>query len=116
MSTQPRDRLIIARQIVLSIFSRGPCVLRSCRVSTLGQTVENQIREIDIDGVAPQAIQEAVTGDEKETDIRLLSTVSKQQGTIELKLGDRRTGTDLFNTINAIGLPEHHRSSGPISH
>lgn len=44
--------------------------------------------------------QEAVTADEKETDIRFRSTGSGQQGTIELKLGDRRTGTDLFNTIN----------------
>ncbi len=44
--------------------------------------------------------QEAVTADEKETDIRLLSTGSSQQGTIELKLGDRRSGTDLFNTLH----------------
>ena len=43
--------------------------------------------------------QESVTADEKETDIRFRSTGSKQQGTIELKLGDGRSGTDLFNTI-----------------
>jgi hypothetical protein len=43
--------------------------------------------------------QEAVTADEKETDIRLRSTGSKQQATIELKLGDNRSATDLFNTI-----------------
>jgi hypothetical protein len=42
--------------------------------------------------------QEAVTADEKETDIRLRSK-SGQQGTIELKLGDRRAGKDLFDTI-----------------
>jgi hypothetical protein len=42
--------------------------------------------------------QEAVTADEKETDIRLRS-VSGQQGTIELKLGDGRSGTYLFTTI-----------------
>jgi len=41
-----------------------------------------------------------VTADEKETDIRLRSTGSKQQGTIELKLGDERSGVDLFNTIH----------------
>ena len=40
-----------------------------------------------------------MTADEKETDIRFRSTSSKQQGTIELKLGDERSGTDLFNTI-----------------
>jgi hypothetical protein len=51
---------------------------------------ENQSYKID---------QESVTADEKETDIRFLSTGSKQQGTIELKLGDTRSGTDLFNTI-----------------
>jgi hypothetical protein len=44
--------------------------------------------------------QEAVTADEKETDIRFRSTASAQQGTIELKLGDERTGTDLFNAIH----------------
>jgi hypothetical protein len=43
--------------------------------------------------------QEAVTADEKETDIRLRSK-SGQQGTIELKLADGRSGKDLFNTIN----------------
>ena len=43
--------------------------------------------------------QEAVTADEKETDIRFRSTDSNQQGTIELKLGDNRSGADLFNTL-----------------
>ena len=43
--------------------------------------------------------QESVTADEKETDIRLRSTGSKQQAAIELKLGDNRSATDLFNTI-----------------
>ncbi|MFK4385163.1 recombinase family protein [Bradyrhizobium sp. USDA 223] len=43
--------------------------------------------------------QEAVTADEKETDIRFRSTGSAQQGTIELKLGDDRSGRDLFDTI-----------------
>ncbi|MGA8170180.1 MAG: hypothetical protein WB816_05010 [Methylocystis sp.] len=44
--------------------------------------------------------QESVTADEKETDIRFRSTGSTPQGTIELKLGDERSGTDLFNTIH----------------
>lgn len=43
--------------------------------------------------------QESVTADEKETDIRLRSTGSKQQGTIELKLGDNRTANDLLSTL-----------------
>jgi hypothetical protein len=43
--------------------------------------------------------QESVTADEKETDIRLRSTSSRQIGTIELKLGDGRSGKDLFDTI-----------------
>ncbi|MDO8423146.1 MAG: hypothetical protein Q7S99_13395 [Parvibaculum sp.] len=43
--------------------------------------------------------QEAATADEKETDIRLRSTGSEQQAVIELKLGNNRTATDLFNTI-----------------
>jgi hypothetical protein len=43
--------------------------------------------------------QEAVTADEKETDIRLRSAVSRQQATIELKLADDRSGRDLFDTL-----------------
>lgn len=43
--------------------------------------------------------QEAVTADEKETDIRLRSVLSKHEAVIELKLGDGRTATDLRNTI-----------------
>lgn len=43
--------------------------------------------------------QESVTADEKETDIRLRSTGSKQQATIELKLSDNRPATDLLRTI-----------------
>ena len=43
--------------------------------------------------------QESVTADEKETDIRLRSKGPNLQGVIELKLGDERSGTDLFNTI-----------------
>ena len=43
--------------------------------------------------------QEAVTADEKETDIRLRSTVPGQQATLELKLADGRPGRDLFDTL-----------------
>ena len=52
--------------------------------------------------------QESVTGDEKETDIRLRSTSSKQIGTIELKLGDGRSGRDLFKTIKDRASDEEH--------
>ena len=46
------------------------------------------------------ADQEAVTADEKETDIRLRSTNSGQQATIELKLGDQAwSGPDLFRAL-----------------
>lgn len=43
--------------------------------------------------------QEAVTADEKETDIRLRSTVSNHEAIIELKLADCRSGRDLRDTI-----------------
>ncbi len=43
--------------------------------------------------------QEAVTADEKETDIRLRSVLSKHAAVIELKLGDERTVKDLRDTI-----------------
>ncbi len=43
--------------------------------------------------------QEAVTADEKETDIRLRSVLSEHEAVIELKLADRRSGSDLRDTI-----------------
>jgi len=43
--------------------------------------------------------QEAVTADEKETDIRLRSAVSHHEAVIELKLADGRSARDLRDTI-----------------
>ena len=43
--------------------------------------------------------QESVTADEKETDIRLRSTVSDEEGTIELKVGESWSGTVLRDTL-----------------
>lgn len=43
--------------------------------------------------------QEAVTADEKETDIRLRSTSSEHESVIELKLGDKRPAKDLLSAI-----------------
>ncbi len=43
--------------------------------------------------------QEAVTADEKETDVRLRSTGSPFEATIELKLADGRTARDLRDTL-----------------
>ncbi|MEP4380620.1 MAG: hypothetical protein ABJQ08_06490 [Paracoccaceae bacterium] len=43
--------------------------------------------------------QEAVTADEKETDIRLRSTESQYEAVIELKLADERSARDLRDTI-----------------
>ena len=43
--------------------------------------------------------QEAVTADEKETDIRLRSVVSEHEAVIELKLADGRSARDLRDTI-----------------
>lgn len=43
--------------------------------------------------------QEAVTADEKETDIRLRSVVSDYEAVIELKLADGRSARDLRDTI-----------------
>ncbi|SDR00213.1 hypothetical protein [Pseudovibrio sp. Tun.PSC04-5.I4] len=43
--------------------------------------------------------QEAVTADEKETDIRLRSVASPHEAVIELKLGDTRSARDLRDTI-----------------
>lgn len=59
--------------------------------------------------------QESVTVDEKETDIRLRSSASDHQGVIELKLGDGRSGRDLFDTLRGQLLkkymaPENSRS------
>lgn len=47
-----------------------------------------------------QISQEAVTGEEKETDIRLHATASDQQAVIELKLGNKGySGRDLVDTL-----------------
>ncbi|WP_317215936.1 ATP-binding protein [Gluconobacter sp. GP1] len=59
--------------------------------------------------------QEAVTADEKETDIRLRSVVSRHEAVIELKLGDKRTAKDLRDTIenqlvNKYMAAEHSRA------
>ena len=43
--------------------------------------------------------QEAATADEKETDIRLRSTISAHEAIIELKLADGRTARDLRDTL-----------------
>ena len=43
--------------------------------------------------------QEAVTADEKETDIRLRSVVSDHEAVVELKIADRRSARDLRDTI-----------------
>jgi hypothetical protein len=45
-------------------------------------------------------IQEAVTAEEKETDIRIKLRDCDLEGVIELKLGDGRSGRDLRDTLN----------------
>jgi len=60
--------------------------------------------------------QEAITGDEKETDIRLCSKISNHEAVIELKLGDKNyTAKALRNTIKnqlvkKYMAPENRRS------
>jgi hypothetical protein len=45
--------------------------------------------------------QEAVTADEKETDIRLISAATDQRGIIELKIGDkRRSAAELRSALS----------------
>ncbi len=45
--------------------------------------------------------QEAVTAEEKETDIRLRSVASDHEAVIEIKRADGRSGRDLRDTIDA---------------
>lgn len=65
-------------------------------------------------------LQEAVTGDEKETDIRLRSSSPKKiEAVIELKLGDHRTAKDLRDTIEKQLVekylaPENRRSGALV--
>ncbi|MHB1057644.1 MAG: hypothetical protein ACYC0F_07170 [Rhodanobacter sp.] len=60
--------------------------------------------------------QEAVTGDEKETDIRLISTASPQEGVIELKIAENGySARDLSQALETQLLqkylaPEHRRA------
>ncbi|AHY08746.1 NACHT domain-containing protein [Serratia plymuthica] len=62
--------------------------------------------------------QEAVTADEKETDIRLRSVSSNHEAVIELKLGDGRTATDLRDTIESQLVKKYmaaeHSKSGTL--
>ena len=51
--------------------------------------------------------QEAATVDEKETDVRLRSTISTHEAIIELKLADRRTARDLRDKVSLISTDEH---------
>ena len=45
--------------------------------------------------------QEAVTADEKETDVRLLSTASEQEGVIEIKVGEKpRSAAELRHAVS----------------
>ena len=59
--------------------------------------------------------QEAVTGDEKETDIRMQSVVTEHEGVIELKLADNRSAVELRGAIEdqlvkKYMAPENRRS------
>lgn len=63
--------------------------------------------------------QEAVTADEKETDIRLRSVLSKHEAVIELKLGNaQRSAKELLNTIEDQLLRKYmaaeHSKSGAL--
>lgn len=62
--------------------------------------------------------QEAVTADEKETDIRLRSVASPYEAVIELKLGDGRTAKDLRDTIEKQLVKKYmaaeHRRAGAL--
>jgi hypothetical protein len=44
--------------------------------------------------------QEAITGDEKETDIRLISKISAHEAVIELKLANKYSVNELFNALH----------------
>lgn len=60
-------------------------------------------------------VQESVTADEKETDIRLQSLASEYEAVIELKLADERSARDLRDTIEnqlvkKYLAPEYRRS------
>jgi hypothetical protein len=54
--------------------------------------------------------QESVTADENETDIRMRSTQSPQQGVIELKLGERYSTNQLMLAIREQLLGKYMRS------
>lgn len=62
-----------------------------------------------------KVVQESVTADEKETDIRLCSGISNHEAVIELKLADGRSARDLRDTIynqlvKKYMTPENRRS------
>lgn len=77
----------------------------SPREAWAGINVEKAMRRIvarELDHIANSIYivnQESVTADEKETDIRLCSTVSEHEAVIEIKLGNRCSAKDLRDAI-----------------
>lgn len=73
-------------------------------------------RELEVQARGAYSIhQESVSADEKETDIRLLSSASSITGVIELKLGEKWSGAQLRATIHDQLVrqylqPEHRRA------
>ena len=63
-------------------------------------------------------VQEAVTADEKETDIRLRSLHSEHEAVIELKLGEKYSATELRDTIEKQLVRKYmaakHRKAGAL--
>ena len=77
----------------------------SPREAWAGINVEKAMRRVvarELDHIANSIYivnQESVTADEKETDIRLCSTVSEHEAVIEFKLGNRCSAKDLRDAI-----------------
>jgi hypothetical protein len=92
-----RDRLDDLDDLLLQDFSPREVWATTTNEHILRRGIAHELRTMANQSYTVD--QESVTADEKETDIRLRSTVSDQEGTIELKVGESWPGTVLRDTL-----------------
>ena len=94
-----KDRLADLDELLLSDESPRQLWARISEEKLIRREIARKLKDTAND--IYRVNQEAVTSEEKETDIRLCSTVSDHEAVIELKIADNRTARDLRDTIQS---------------
>ena len=92
------DRLLYLNELLLSDVSPRGAWAGITDERVMRREIARELRHV-ANGLY-KVDQEAVTADEKETDIRLRSVSSEHEAVIELKLGDSRSARELRDTIH----------------